>query len=394
MLIENSKTGAMEGMGIGWETIRKWNPYCVMVSSQLLGSRGAWSDWIGYGPSTQPIGGLVHLWNYDDQEFPAGSTSIFPDHLAGRLAAINALAMLHARERTQEGGARRGGAGGGGDGHPRRPALEGGPRARLGEAARQSQRARRAVGRLSVRGRAAVVRDHDPRRRRLAESGRGDRAPRVGGRPRARRGGRAVRRARRDRRAARRVDARAQQVRGGRAAAAPRRAVRARAHGRGPARGSALRSRATIRAGSISRIAGRMAFEGPAFRATGTQDVVLYQAPRLGEHTREICQNLLRLDDATIDRLIAEGALEVREDRRRAGALRRRMCAELRWWPGARVRSRGHRAHARATSASATRAQLSDRNRPAQLGQVPDRPRIHTAASAAPPSMRRFAPLM
>ena len=104
VLIENSKTGAMEGMGIGWETIRKWNPYCVMVSSQLLGSRGAWADWIGYGPSTQPIGGLVHLWNYDDQEFPAGSASIFPDHLAGRLSAINALAMLHSRERTQEGG--------------------------------------------------------------------------------------------------------------------------------------------------------------------------------------------------------------------------------------------------------------------------------------------------
>ena len=104
VLIENSKTGAMEGMGIGWETIKQWNPYCVMVSSQLLGSRGAWADWIGYGPSTQPIGGLVHLWNYPDQDAPAGSTSIFPDHLAGRLSAINALALLWSRERTQRGG--------------------------------------------------------------------------------------------------------------------------------------------------------------------------------------------------------------------------------------------------------------------------------------------------
>ena len=54
-----------------------------------------------------------------------------------------------------------------------------------------------------------------------------------------------------------------------------------------------------------------MAFEGPAFRATGTRDVMLKQAPRLGEHTREICRNLLRLDAATIDKLIADGALEV-----------------------------------------------------------------------------------
>jgi len=54
-----------------------------------------------------------------------------------------------------------------------------------------------------------------------------------------------------------------------------------------------------------------MAFEGPAFRATGTRDVVLRQAPRHGEHTREICKDLLRLDDATIDKLVADGALEV-----------------------------------------------------------------------------------
>ena len=97
MIIENNSTGTMDDMGVGWEKIQKPNPRCVMVSSQLLGSRGAWNDWIGYGPSTQPIGGLVHLWNYADQEFPAGSTSIFPDHLAGRLAAVNALATLLAR---------------------------------------------------------------------------------------------------------------------------------------------------------------------------------------------------------------------------------------------------------------------------------------------------------
>ena len=59
------------------------------------------------------------------------------------------------------------------------------------------------------------------------------------------------------------------------------------------------------------QVTGRMAFEGPAFRATGTRDVVLKQAPLLGEHTREICGNLLRLDPATIDKLIADGAIEV-----------------------------------------------------------------------------------
>src|SRR5262249_23230896 len=59
------------------------------------------------------------------------------------------------------------------------------------------------------------------------------------------------------------------------------------------------------------QITGKMAFEGPAFRATGTQDVVITQAPRLGEHTREICRELLGLEESTTERLIADGALEV-----------------------------------------------------------------------------------
>ena len=39
-------------------------------------------------------------------------------------------------------------------------------------------------------------------------------------------------------------------------------------------------------------------------------DADIRQAPRLGEHTREICRALLGLSDAEIERLIAAGALE------------------------------------------------------------------------------------
>ncbi len=104
VVIENSSTGTMEAMGVGYEALRAVNPGIVFISSQLLGSHGVWSDWIGYGPSTQPFGGLVHLWNYEDQDFPAGSTSIFPDHLAGRVSALAAVVGLIRRARTGEGG--------------------------------------------------------------------------------------------------------------------------------------------------------------------------------------------------------------------------------------------------------------------------------------------------
>ena len=141
-------------MGVGWETIRELNPRAVLVSSQLLGSRGAVGDWIGYGPSTQPIGGLVHLWNYDDQEAPAGSASIFPDHLAGRLARDRTrwrrccAASAPAAAATARWRRSRSVTGMLGD-----LLCKAGHRARLGEAARQPQRARRALGRVSVRGR-------------------------------------------------------------------------------------------------------------------------------------------------------------------------------------------------------------------------------------------------
>jgi crotonobetainyl-CoA:carnitine CoA-transferase CaiB-like acyl-CoA transferase len=103
VLIENSATGTLDDMGIGWKTIQALNPRAILVSSQLMGSRGPWASWIGYGPSTQPVGGLVHLWNYDDQDFPAGSAAIFPDHLVGRICAFGAMAALLRRERTGRG---------------------------------------------------------------------------------------------------------------------------------------------------------------------------------------------------------------------------------------------------------------------------------------------------
>jgi crotonobetainyl-CoA:carnitine CoA-transferase CaiB-like acyl-CoA transferase len=104
VVTENGSTGMMSAMGVGYEQLSKTNPRIVMASSQLLGDHGAWCDWIGYGPSTQPIGGLVYLWDYPEEGPPAGSTAIFPDHLAGRLLSMVALAGIIRRQRTGKGG--------------------------------------------------------------------------------------------------------------------------------------------------------------------------------------------------------------------------------------------------------------------------------------------------
>jgi crotonobetainyl-CoA:carnitine CoA-transferase CaiB-like acyl-CoA transferase len=104
LVVENNSTGTMDKLGIGFDALQAVNPGLVMVSSQLMGSHGAWSWWRGYGPSTQPPGGLVHLWNYADRDEPAGSMSIYPDHVAGCLGAVASLAALVGRAREVNAG--------------------------------------------------------------------------------------------------------------------------------------------------------------------------------------------------------------------------------------------------------------------------------------------------
>ena len=104
-VVENNSTGVMDQLGLGYETLHEVNPGLIMLSSQLMGSRGPWAQFRGYGPSTRAAGGIEMLWNYDDQEEPAGGMSIFPDHLCGRLGALGILAGLLGRRHGDGSGA-------------------------------------------------------------------------------------------------------------------------------------------------------------------------------------------------------------------------------------------------------------------------------------------------
>ena len=106
VLIENSAVEVMDRMGVSWARCRDENPRLVYVSSQLMGQRGPWAHWLGYGPSTRPPAGMTYLWNYEEspEEKPPGSRAIYPDHLVGRMCALAAVAGLLARDQTGEGG--------------------------------------------------------------------------------------------------------------------------------------------------------------------------------------------------------------------------------------------------------------------------------------------------
>jgi crotonobetainyl-CoA:carnitine CoA-transferase CaiB-like acyl-CoA transferase len=310
VIIENNSTGTLDDMGIGWQVVRQLNPRCVMVSSQLLGSRGTWASWIGYGPSTQALGGLVHLWSYPEPADPAGCQAIFPDHLAGRHVAAVAVAALIGRERTGRGS------------HAEVAQIEV-VTGMLGDLMLKAGLEPGSVGPMGNRSERgapwgaypcagqdqwcviSVRDDADWARLRRAL---GD--PAWAGSPELQTA--AGRFAAHDA-----IDAQlgawtrtldkyelTRKLQDAGVPAAPMLTAmgmlddphyKARGFGR-PIQQQDL---------------GYIAMEGPAFRATGMSDVRIFQAPRVGEHTREICRTLLGMTEAEIERLIADGALEV-----------------------------------------------------------------------------------
>ncbi|MDE3206955.1 MAG: CoA transferase [Acidobacteriota bacterium] len=102
VILENNATGVIERLGLGWDVVHAAHPAAIMVSTQLYGNRGPWAARKGYGPSARAAGGLTWLWSHGP-DAPRGVMSIHPDHLAGRLVALAALAAVRARRLTGTG---------------------------------------------------------------------------------------------------------------------------------------------------------------------------------------------------------------------------------------------------------------------------------------------------
>ncbi|MFV0306380.1 MAG: CaiB/BaiF CoA transferase family protein [Desertimonas sp.] len=104
VVLSNFKPGTIEELGIGPDVLRSVNPAVVVVTSSAMGETGPWRDWMGYGPLVRCTSGLTSLWRYADDEVGFGdSSTIYPDHLAARVADAAALACLIARHGHRKG---------------------------------------------------------------------------------------------------------------------------------------------------------------------------------------------------------------------------------------------------------------------------------------------------
>jgi crotonobetainyl-CoA:carnitine CoA-transferase CaiB-like acyl-CoA transferase len=104
----NFKPGTLSALGFSYDTLRSINPRIVLAGSSAFGDTGPWSARLGYGPLVRATTGVTSLWTSDDAGEPPDTgrhafydaTTIFPDHVVGRVTAIAALAALIRRDRT------------------------------------------------------------------------------------------------------------------------------------------------------------------------------------------------------------------------------------------------------------------------------------------------------
>lgn len=105
VVLSNFKPGTLESLGLGYDVLKQVNPGIVVLDSSAMGNTGPQSRTPGYGPLVRASTGLTSLWRYPDMpEFFGDGVTIFPDHVAGRVAVIGVLALLIRRERTGQGG--------------------------------------------------------------------------------------------------------------------------------------------------------------------------------------------------------------------------------------------------------------------------------------------------
>jgi crotonobetainyl-CoA:carnitine CoA-transferase CaiB-like acyl-CoA transferase len=103
----NFKPGTLASLGFSYDRLRSLNPGIVLAESSAFGDRGPWSAQMGYGPLVRATTGVTRLWTSPDAEPGTfyDATTVFPDHVVGRLTAIAALAVLIRRRHGDAGGA-------------------------------------------------------------------------------------------------------------------------------------------------------------------------------------------------------------------------------------------------------------------------------------------------
>ena len=100
VVIENFRTGVMEGLGLGYETLRAANPGLVYCQITGFGRTGPLADHGGFDLIAQGMTGLISVTGEGPGRPPVKCGPPLTDITAGILGAMGVVAALYARERT------------------------------------------------------------------------------------------------------------------------------------------------------------------------------------------------------------------------------------------------------------------------------------------------------
>ena len=102
IVVENFRTGTMEKMGLGYESLARENPKLIMASISGFGNKGPAKDWAGFDQIAQGYSGFMSLTGTSE----TGPTRVgvpIGDLTAGMWLTIGILAAIVERERTGRG---------------------------------------------------------------------------------------------------------------------------------------------------------------------------------------------------------------------------------------------------------------------------------------------------
>ena len=102
VLVQSLHAGAIEELGLGWESASRWNPRLVYCSITAFGTGGPLRDRPGYDPLMQASGGLMSVNGHPGQP-PARVPVSIVDMGTGMWAVTAILAALRERDRTGRG---------------------------------------------------------------------------------------------------------------------------------------------------------------------------------------------------------------------------------------------------------------------------------------------------
>ena len=102
MVTENFTPGTMERLGLGYDELRRIKPDIIMFSTSMLGRGGPNSKLPGFGAVLSSLSGMTGLTGWPDRG-PTNPYGAYTDFIAPRFAIATLLAALDYRRRTGSG---------------------------------------------------------------------------------------------------------------------------------------------------------------------------------------------------------------------------------------------------------------------------------------------------